>query len=731
MSLFAVDFCHTPDPSGKVCHQRGADIPHDVCVETVFKIVFNLAMGTSRNGDRSAYDKARYAALSPEEKQAKAVAVLERREVERQADAEAAREKSEQERREAQEREAALQARRDAYALDPMAFYTDLFASKAVCNETGRQYGQSLGPIHPFLFDFLCREIPGVKRYSVLAKHWDIPNGSERWLYFRTLSSDPIIQDGPDGVVSQMFHEKPWQGMVIRLKGRLKKCVLIPRGHLKSTIGTEALTLWEICRKPAERNLIQSVNIKQARKRMAGIKIPFNQNEDFQRLYGHLKPDARDDEWWAADCFQLKAKDRRGPDPTVEVAGIGGDRTGSHFERVKLDDVVADKTTGGVDGSLTEDTKEKVRMLHGILDPGSQLLSIGTPWADNDAHSMFTRQDGPFYQDCSFLVATLIDGDPNGAVPATYGISGPGNPIWPEKFNREAIADKRRSMPIDKEYFGQFFCQFTGTTEKIFSADWITHYDGRPEDICEQEKCNVFVAVDTGGKDAVLKKGKFDPTGIMVLGQSTIDPTQFFVLDGAKERMTTEDMADAIVDTCVYWQRITEKLGTVFKAGFEKTIYTTFLEPLIKAETIRRGIEGQLDLRLLEHGNRAKEARIRILATPYSRRWIAWPKKLVKKRFGRGEPYDLTEALRAEFTAYPMVAHEELLDCNAYAFELAGAVDLPDRPGERNRGKDPGAYTRRKWREDEETGEIVSDEPGDEGPPPYCEFEGPGAYEPF
>lgn len=599
------------------------------------------------------------------------------------------------------------------YASDPLAFYRDIIARESRDKGTGLLHRKMLGEIHKFLMDFLCLEMPGVKRYSALQKYLPPQTNDggyeERWLYWPTLASEPLIQDGPVGELSKMFQEKPWQGLVIRLRGILDKAVLIPRGHLKSALCTELFTLWKMIRDPADRHQINSAKQPLARKFMGAIKFHFEKNDAFKALYGHLKPDKRDSAW-NADFIQLNSDARRGKDPTLEVVGLGSDSTGTHYDDIMFDDLVTMKNTGG---EMTEKTNEQIMMLNAIRDPGSTLLDIGTPYEEGDGHSLFTRPDGSFYEDSSFFVATMVDSNPEGVIPAHLTIAGPGNPIWPEKFTLREVGRRRRAHPIDRQYFGQYFCQFTGTSEKLFHQDWIQYYEERPEDLAVSRKCNLFIGIDTAsGK--IVEKGKFDPTGLLVMGQSQIDETEFYILDGFKEKIAADLMSEAIVDMLVYWKRIAEKADTHFKAGFESTAYTALFEPLIKAELQRRGLEGYIEIEPLEHGNRAKESRIRMLAPPYSRHWIRWPRKLVKARIGKGQPYDLTEELKLEFCGYPMVSHEELLDCNAYCYELAGNPDYPDRDGPSKPAADPGRYIRKKYKFDAETGEVLSQDQDDE-----------------
>lgn len=579
------------------------------------------------------------------------------------------------------EKEAAdLERRRVVYANDPKKFYCELLAQPVVHKLTKKKYKNSLGKIHDLLFDFLTFELAGVKRYSALSKLIGKPKKdgtyAERWIYWPTLKSKPIVQRGPDGPVSKMYQEKPWQGVVIRIKGTLNKSILIPRGHLKSEICTKAFLLWKMIRDPSERHMLRSIKEQLARGFLDTIKWQFTANERFTEIYGDLKSDKRDAAW-NGQFIHLNSPVRRGSDPTLAISGMESDNTGTHFDDLVLDDIVAESNTGGQDNQLTVRTCEQTMRLNAVRDPGSQMIDIGTRWDDEDAHGLFIKKDGALYEDASFFVATFIDDNPNGKCPESCGIKGRGDPIWPEAYPAAEVLRKRRNVPIDRQYFGQYFNQFTGTSEKIFNREWIQYFSGKPIDICQKRVCNVFIGIDTAsGK--LNQKGKLDPTGILVLGQSTLDTTEFFVLDGLLERIPAELIAEAIVDIAVRWQRVCSQMGTFMKAGFEGTAYTNFLGPLIEREQNRRGVESLFSVEMLKHDNRSKEGRIRQLAKPYFESCVYWPETLMRPRLTKGEPYDVVLQLLNEFCNYPMVQHDELLDCHAYAYEMAQMPEFED-----------------------------------------------------
>lgn len=624
-----------------------------------------------------------------------------------------------------------LEAERQRYANDPKAFYTELLASNAIEGNTPRR--ECLGDIHNLFLDFLTFEVEGVKRYSSLQELMppkdENGNYAERWIYFPTLAGPIEIQDGPIGDISKMFRENPWQGCVIRICGDgLNKCALLPRGFLKSELGSKMLTLWRIVRNPTTRTLMRSVGDDLATKFVSFIKQQFDLNEKFRRLWKHLRP-YQGEGVWRTDELQVVCpmEERRGHDYTVQAKGGNSEIVGGHYDFVILDDVVAENNSHGAE---LEKTTTKVINLYQANDPQTNTLDLGTRWEENDTHRLFIDPDSEMSQDSSFMTVTVIDADPNGV--CHDGIAGRGNPMWPEKITAAVIAAKRRKTPILRTWYGQQFNQYTGTTLRTFDRAWIRHYPetcaemdpdwmGEPGAVLPRDpvqlarklKLNIFFAVDTAtGKDHL--NDRMDYTAGFVLGQ-TQDRRRLFFLDGFKERLAVHQIPVAIVKKALFWRRVADDSNARFSAGFEEVNFTNFLLPLLEAEQRKLGSQTIFPFALLKHNLAAKLDRIRVLARPYSENnlggAIYWPETLTVQPFGKGEPYDIVAELEDEFCKYPSVAHDDLLDAHAYAFEMADSPSYSDQHIDEPAGrpKTGGSYWRDQIQPGEETREEMPD----------------------
>jgi len=286
---------------------------------------------------------------------------------------------------------------RKAYKNDFMLFLKDIWFHGHEKHQT------SLGLIHEYLCDFLCLEHRSATGKPLVAFHSRLPSWlpernsdgeyKERWVYLPTLTGEPQIEDGSGGAIESMFQDQEWRGTIFRFAGDMRdRCILLPRGHLKSTIGNEAHSLWSMVRDPSLRLILRSHTHDLAKKSLSTIKQHFQTNTAFIKCFGNLGPPEKYENIWSQTDIQVRTDSRRGGEPTISSFGLGSEVTGRHCDWIKCDDVVGEQNTG------TREQKEKVRHqvqnLEAVRDPGSYFFDIGTIWADDDAHREYIRRDG-------------------------------------------------------------------------------------------------------------------------------------------------------------------------------------------------------------------------------------------------------------------------------------------------------------------------------------------------
>lgn len=535
----------------------------------------------------------------------------------------------------------------------------------------GREnYQDSLGTLHDMLFDFLHweelarlpEEMHGQPlKHSILCKY--LPEvdsegfAKEKWLWFKKLDQEPEIQYGPQGPISDMFNGSIWQGAIVRFAGSgSDKGVYLPRGHLKSTIANNALTLWKIIRDPRSRTMALSLNALLSERFIKMLQEQFETNPAFQSLFGDLGPPPRHEKGnWTQSAITVVSKDRYGPEPTVTAFGLGGKRTGLHVERIVLDDVVGE---GNVEtDDMIRKTRDYIENLIPIREPDSELIDIGTIWSAADAHSMFLRPEGNYHEDTSFIIGTLLDHEDE--------------IVWPEKFTPKKIAKIRRQYSDDYKYYCQYFNNPYAAKTQGFDVDWLRYYDSVPKKLAIEKKLNLVISIDP----ASSTHKKSDHTAAIVQGQ-TPDQQFRYVLDGVADRIKLSDNARIIADLICEWLEVARIAGTTLRVGVENNSFQEIIRHGLQNELRRRGTS--IKVEPLKHQHRKKEDRIKRLAAPYSTGSILWPNKgIIKYGSLDDKQYNFMEELYTQYKRFPRSGgKDDILDAQAYAEDMFRPLDF-------------------------------------------------------
>ena len=115
-----------------------------------------------------------------------------------------------------------------------------------------------------------------------------------------------------------------------------RKMILIPRGHLKSTLGTIAYTIWKIINNPEGRFLIANATQTNAAAFMREIKGHFESNETFRQLYPEVIPkDLKKTKWNETEMQVPREKNLK--EPTITAMGVGGNLVSAHYDEIICD----------------------------------------------------------------------------------------------------------------------------------------------------------------------------------------------------------------------------------------------------------------------------------------------------------------------------------------------------------------------------------------------------------
>lgn len=215
------------------------------------------------------------------------------------------------------------------------------------------------------------------------------------------------------------------------------KLTLIPRGHLKTTCITIGKNLQKIVQNPEARILLANEVSTNAQKFLLAMRSHAESNRRFRALYSHIIPIEPKSSWSQESLTFV----RRGvyPTPTLTAMGMTGAMTSQHYTHLNLDDLISEEAVKSQ--LVMQDVITRISKLFSLMDdPGHDTIDlVGTRWAFYDVYTYFMERFGDKL--ARFIRAAIEDGEP----------------IWPERFSLETLADIRND-PHMGEY--NFSCQY-------------------------------------------------------------------------------------------------------------------------------------------------------------------------------------------------------------------------------------------------------------------------------
>lgn len=156
-----------------------------------------------------------------------------------------------------------------------------------------------------------------------------------------------------------------------------RKLICIPRGTLKSSVGSVAYPIWRLLKNPNLRIVIDSQLYTNSSNFLREIRGHFEINNKFRHLFGDwVGPVWNDTELIVSKRTIIKKE------ASIIASGIGTQKTGQHYDLAILDDL------SSYDNCKTPEHAAKVidhyRLYTSLLDPGGELVVIGTRYSEID-----------------------------------------------------------------------------------------------------------------------------------------------------------------------------------------------------------------------------------------------------------------------------------------------------------------------------------------------------------
>lgn len=410
------------------------------------------------------------------------------------------------------------------------------------------------------------------------------------------------------------------------------------REHYKSTIITFGQTVRDILNDPEITVGIFSHTRPIAKDFLGQIMREFEQNEALAAVYPDVlwAEPRREAPVWSIDKGIIVRREGNPKEATVEAWGlVDGQPTGKHFRLLIYDDVVTRESV------TTEEQIAKVTdgwaLSLNLGADGGRRRYIGTRYHFNDTYKTIMERGAARPR----VYAATMDGTPEGA---------------PRFLSRTTLDEKRREM--GPYVFGcQMLQNPVADAVMGFRAEWPRYWSPTPEKV---RSMNVYIVVDPAGE----KKRGSDYTVMWVIG---LGPDKnYYRIDGVRDRLNLTERTRTLFRLVRQWRPI--------RVGYEKYGMQADMEH------VRYVMEQQayhFDIVPLG-GQMPKADRIRRMIPIYEAGRMFLP-GAHGVTTAEGRTVDLTrEFIDAEFLAFPVCLHDDMLDCEARILdEDLGAV-FPD-----------------------------------------------------
>ncbi len=371
----------------------------------------------------------------------------------------------------------------------------------------------------------------------------------------------------------------------VQTERRKTRLMLMPRGHLKTTLATITHGVQIGCADSTNNNLLVVNEIHDnAVDIVSEILGHFENNEMLRLLFPDIIPEKFSGpgvKWSAtrgANLIQRAGK----KDPSYLAAGIKTAVTSKHFNHLKFDDLVGFDANGS-----PAELQYAIRYVNNItpltMGPDDTIVDfIGTRWGLTDLYAYLMELYGM-----------------NMAV-FRRGMTEDGQAIWPEKYTPAAIAQLMKSPDV---YYAQYDNDPLNTVSTDFQADKIGYWTQKLERVIYDWKgiqmstpirdLRRIITIDPNAG----KKTSKDEVGLTVTGVDFTDAR--LCLEDASDRYTPDGLIDKALYLAEKWNA---NIIGVEEAGQQNT------EFYLRKYARKRG----LFVRIVpvKHGNKDKHSRI-------------------------------------------------------------------------------------------------------------------------
>lgn len=409
------------------------------------------------------------------------------------------------------------------------------------------------------------------------------------------------------------------------------KLILVPRGHLKSSIITVGKSLQWMYNDPSVRILIANATYRMATTFVGQIQRHLRFNQKLLEFFRDISQNPAN---WTNDMITLeKAKEVHGKkEATLTGFGMGGNLVSQHYDKIILDDIVNRDTI-----STREQIEKSILFLKDILDllePGGELIILGTRWHDQDLYGWIMDKDNDMLSSFDVFMRPAFTGNLRDHTNFQA--------LWPEKFTRNVLEKLYREKG-PYEFSAQYLNNPVPDDDAVFKRTWFHYYDetelrGRP--------LNKFIAVDP----AISLEKEADYTAIVTVGIDHFH--NWYILDIFRDRVTPHQLIDQLYVAYERWHPIEIAIENV---AFQKVLQYSLNEEGRKRRKYLPVVE-------VKPEQRTKDERIRGLQPLYANGVVLHHKDLVYNDY-----------LEDELSRFPRGQHDDIIDALSYLKDIVSA----------------------------------------------------------
>jgi len=466
-----------------------------------------------------------------------------------------------------------------------------------------------------------------------------------------------------------------WLEKRLSLREPIHVLVLIPRGFGKTTMITEAFSMWLQLQDLDIAEAISSHGIRKAITFLGVIQRIWGGaagHSWWPLLFGNWVPKNDPDREWRKDSFvHAKRRDLERKDPSFEAASVATGVTGIHPDVVIVDDPIVEEKLME-EGNWLDRVDSHLAAFTPAMKTNGLMLMVMTRYRDADCAGKAMRNDGVLeFAPTGMRPRTgdyVIRDDGKWRVYFLRAMDDAGEPILPEVWTKKRLEQYRRTKPI--EFASQMMNEPGEGSHQPLKRELIEKLWVMPEHV--PKNIRISIHTDTAFK-TFQTAGRGDYSAIQVWGHAVDGSGLVYYLEGKRSNeWSGKDFLTYLVvllqklEAAYMWPFVIT--GDRVTGGYEGTF-----EDTLRNACARVGLPAPAYMPINRSG-RNKSTRIRESA-------IFWQQGKVRLVFGAHD----VEHLLHEMLRIDVSAHDDMADAACGAFHPD--VYMPDT--RRSSARDP------------------------------------------